>query len=711
MAAASGGRTQQAPRGSQTPKCAVWQGAHNAFQDYIAETGQTPPSDVHWISYGWPTTTPFTTLGQTNWPDGYVTTHPDEADNSGNYAPANYIDGGYAIDFHEFGHDIRHTLDGGIGEFLKDVVRYEYSQNHQQCKLPTGIDDTGKRGFAFNEGWAEFWARTPLTCDDPPHDYRYEGNVAAALTALTVGSPGCPAVSRAGLVKVLAANPGRIHSWDEFLAAFRALHPCDRISLQSRLRTMPVDWGGESIPLSARTLKGRTQIELTQARTALGRIGQLIRRNPVGRVSGCPPNCAVALGQAAAPSLLTMMRAQLQLVQHEIEFQRTGATGDALWRQLTTAKGIAKADAEAHSYAKTSTALTTSAIAQTLKVAIPLSRKRNAQLSKEIGTLESALKAAKKLRPGHLTTWIEGIDSDIHRRIGPSRQSTPTQLALSCAPGTTAGVPTTVTGRLTPAVANQPITIDVTGGPGGGTQTPATSADGSFTATFTPGAAGTYTINGSYAGTTTYGPSSAACTIAVATPAQSQLSLNCPETASPGQALTVTAQLSPPLQGASIDMSATGPGTVPSQTVTTDATGLAYYNFTLGNAGTWAVTAKWAGDATHQATTTTCSIAVKNPSTITLTCPTNLLPPNTPASVNGTLTPAVNGSPVRITYTPPANSSQPPTTDNVTTDDTGYFADSFGENVSGTWTVTAKFAGDATRASSTATCAFTVLSP
>ena len=175
--------------GSQTPKCAVWQGAHNAFQDYIAETGQTPPSGVHWISYGWPTSTPFTTLGQTNWPDGYETTHADETDGSGNYASGNYIDGGYAIDFHEFGHDIRHSLDGDLDEFLKDVVRYDYPQTHHQCNRPSGIDDTSKLGFAFNEGWAEFWARTPLTCDDPPHDYRYEGNVAAALTALTVGSP------------------------------------------------------------------------------------------------------------------------------------------------------------------------------------------------------------------------------------------------------------------------------------------------------------------------------------------------------------------------------------------------------------------------------------------------------------------------------------------------------------------------------------------
>jgi hypothetical protein len=789
--------------GSETPKCAVWQGAHNAYQDYVAETGQTPPSQVHWISYGWPTSTPFTTLGQTNWPDGSPTTHPDETDASGNY-----IDGGYAIDFHEFGHDVRHSLDGDVDEFLKDVARFDYPQNHQECKLPAGIDNTGKLGFAFNEGWAEFWARTPQTCDDPPHDYRYEGNVAAALTALTVGSPGCPAVSRAALVRVLAANPGRIHSWDEFLAAFRTRHQCGLLSLQGRKLRRPIDWGGESIPLNARTLRGRTQIELSQARLAVNRLTQLIRRNPVvGRAAGCPPNCAVALGKAVEPSLLSAMRAQLQLAQHEIQLQRAGTTGDALWRQLTTAHGIAQADSEAHSYARASTALTTSTIAQALKTAASLGRKRNAQLSKEIGNIQSALRAAKAVqRPGHLASWIEGIDSDLNRRIGPARLVVPTQLALSCAPAATTGSAATASGRLTPAIANQPIAIQVSGGPGSGSQKVTTAANGSFTASFTPGAAGKYTIAATYAGDATHGPSAATCAIPVTNPSQSSLSLNCPATASPGQGLTVTAQLSPPLQGASIDMSATGPSTVPSQTVQTDATGLAYYNFTIGTAGAWTITAKWAGDATHAASTATCAITVNalgqsslslncpataspgqgltvtaqlspplqgasidmsatgpstvpsqtvqtdatglayynftigtagawtikakwagdakhqpssatcpisvtNPTTITLTCPPNPLTPSTTASVNGTLAPAINASPVSITYTPPPTSGQTPTTDSVTTDNTGYFADSFGQNASGTWTVTATFAGDITRAPSTATCTFTVLSP
>ena len=44
-----------------------------------------------------------------------------------------------------------YSYDGSYGHFLVDAARYIYTRNH----------DCGKQtnnGFAFNEGWAEFWA-------------------------------------------------------------------------------------------------------------------------------------------------------------------------------------------------------------------------------------------------------------------------------------------------------------------------------------------------------------------------------------------------------------------------------------------------------------------------------------------------------------------------------------------------------------------------
>ena len=46
---------------------------------------------------------------------------------------------------------MRHGLDGDFGHFLGDAATYNYAQSHNAC-------DHTNLGFAFNEGWAEFWA-------------------------------------------------------------------------------------------------------------------------------------------------------------------------------------------------------------------------------------------------------------------------------------------------------------------------------------------------------------------------------------------------------------------------------------------------------------------------------------------------------------------------------------------------------------------------
>ena len=52
---------------------------------------------------------------------------------------------------HELAHTVRHSYDGSNGHFLVDAARYSYAQHHY-CGKQTNY------GFAFNEGWAEFWA-------------------------------------------------------------------------------------------------------------------------------------------------------------------------------------------------------------------------------------------------------------------------------------------------------------------------------------------------------------------------------------------------------------------------------------------------------------------------------------------------------------------------------------------------------------------------
>jgi hypothetical protein len=195
--------------GSGTPKCGIWQGAHNAYANYRQVIGSRPPDSHYSISAEFPCCgTPFTTTDTTRWPSGYQTGSSGDQD------------GGYSVNFHEFAHSVRHSFDGGFAHFLFDVGRFNYAQNHNLCS-------NTNQGFAFNEGWAEYWAHTLSTCTSDITNYNYEGNVATALNGLEQCS------SRPTLVRVLRENPagitGGIHSYSEFKTKWDAIvgpRPC-----------------------------------------------------------------------------------------------------------------------------------------------------------------------------------------------------------------------------------------------------------------------------------------------------------------------------------------------------------------------------------------------------------------------------------------------------------------------------------------------------
>ena len=106
--------------------------------------------------------------------------------------------------------------DGSFAHFLVDVAKYSYARNHY-CGMLTN------EGFAFNEGWAEFWGESCYGIyGNSPTDYSYEGNVAKGLRALMdrCGS------SHGQMVDVLETNRGRIHSYMQYEAAHNALYGC-----------------------------------------------------------------------------------------------------------------------------------------------------------------------------------------------------------------------------------------------------------------------------------------------------------------------------------------------------------------------------------------------------------------------------------------------------------------------------------------------------
>ena len=167
----------------------------------------------------------------------------------------------------------------------------------------------------------------------------------------------------------------------------------------------------------------------------------------------------------------------------------------------------------------------------------------------------------------------------------------------------------------------------------------------------------------------------------------------------------MTGQLSPALVGAGVAFAVTGPSSVPSQTTPTDQTGTGYYNFTIGGAGTWTVSARYAGDSTHAGSSAICSIVVLQTTSLALNCPptaTNDIP------LTGTLSPAVNGAPIAITYTSDV-AGYGPYTDNATAGSQGGFADtSPAEDGGSTVTVQAAYAGDRSHAGSSSTCTVTM---
>ena len=83
---------------------------------------------------------------------------------------------------------------------------------HHNCGKKTNL------GFAFNEGFAQFWSEDCTGKGYPPYfgssptDYRYEGNVANALRSLK----GSCSLTDTQIVNILKKNPKKIHSFQDF---------------------------------------------------------------------------------------------------------------------------------------------------------------------------------------------------------------------------------------------------------------------------------------------------------------------------------------------------------------------------------------------------------------------------------------------------------------------------------------------------------------
>ena len=170
--------------------------AASGFVNVVVFRGHLAPlthyEEVHW-AYGWPS--------------------------GGAFFPESTAPVCYQQTSHEFGHVVRDRLDGGFVHWSNDDSLYTYGRYHDYCSIPTGYQATA--GFAFHEGWAEYWGQQITCCPNDLENESMEGTVAHDLNTLST----CPGVGRKGMVEVLGRGENLIHSDTEFRREYAQQFP------------------------------------------------------------------------------------------------------------------------------------------------------------------------------------------------------------------------------------------------------------------------------------------------------------------------------------------------------------------------------------------------------------------------------------------------------------------------------------------------------
>ncbi len=206
--------------GVSTTKASIWQGAHIAYQEYFKSSGGTTPPFGNYEIRVWTgnvfVKSPRTYITSTDWPEGYQTNLNDKL------LKGTDVFADYTFNFHEFAHAVRSSLDGDFNHYNKDRIDEKTVEigDHEFC-------ETTNDGFAFSEGWAQFWAQEHRMVNFCPTAngvvFDVEGNVANDLNHLME----CFHKSRGDMIKVLGQRREFIHSDADFRKAFQDFFKVD----------------------------------------------------------------------------------------------------------------------------------------------------------------------------------------------------------------------------------------------------------------------------------------------------------------------------------------------------------------------------------------------------------------------------------------------------------------------------------------------------
>lgn len=290
-------------------ECRLWAAFKSAADGYRADTGTSSPAGKVTVLDNAPTSgVPFTPYTDVFWP--------------GNYAPIRDISTTStpmmrSVAQHEFAHSFRHQLDGDKAHFTYDSARFWYLRSHSS----TSCSSTN-HGFAFNEGWAEYWAdEVPATACSNAQDFSIERNVGVELKRL---QSACVGVTRGRMVQVLAQNRGRIHSMSDFSNA-----------LGCQPRRPPIRSTGRA-PRPASAVSSLVTARLRAGRALLSDISRLITRttSALSRTSGFADRALLRARLEQARSL----RSTLSYLASRIEQLRIARLSDRQQVDLLAAR-------------------------------------------------------------------------------------------------------------------------------------------------------------------------------------------------------------------------------------------------------------------------------------------------------------------------------------------------------------------------------------
>lgn len=496
----------------QSHKCAVWNGVHKAYETYRAEIGSALPwGGVEIQADAVTAGTPFTPGTSILWPGGFETGYGGAGDDT--------------ITRHEFGHVIRHGLDGDFGHFLGDVVAYNYAQNHQPCLHSNG-------GYAFNEGWAEFWAGDYDGAPDcgRPGDMETEGNVAAALVELMEN---CAGGKRRLMVETLQRNRERIHSFDQFKAALGCPEP----------RLFPV-----TVVKSAAPSSSSPATIGPAARAAIARGEVLATRRRIGGLSKSlqgalrkakdPPACAAKTCEAALKAVTRPAVLQFEIDTARIH-QRTVDDFDTSKEQSKLAgvslkKLLAAQQARAASDRKKTVKAALKGVEAAIGEIRPYLKGPGSNETQGIliGLNKAATRFRKAMKKGARFPALlvsSPFSAKAPRRVPVVRSFPPptpspkaslltvSTTSIACPELVASPKPISVSGAVTPGQAGTEVKVSFQYGNGApNVVSVQTDADGSWKASFTPSPndTGAWTVSASFAGDgTRTASSSSACQV------------------------------------------------------------------------------------------------------------------------------------------------------------------------------------------------------